>query len=447
MIDDKFLGIDPLIYSKYDINIKHEIIFKLFSKIFLLLKYSIDISEGKKINYEDNLIDKEENNNIINITPKEKLNSKSQIISNSKNLSISKISTQKKASTQKENLNFQNNLSFIYNSINKNNNNNNLINNDNNDNNNSLINQIKFPDYLLFSLTNFLKIFCKIFFCKNLNRKYSSIFECISENLKIENSSEILIFILNFLTKIITKNKFSNAFRSKINKESKKILDILIEKIYINNDYLHLKYYDNTINPLFIGNIMINNVIIKKITEFHMNLISLDSFEFYGLRKNFYSFLAKLLMLNCENPHNKDESLILFNFLIDFYVIEINKNSAKLKEEEVKDNENEYDKGDNNDNRNENEINFNKEKLRENICLNIFGLLVDSVGIIQKIEQRNFYLIFLQKYLTTFEKIKDFYFLFSNIYQLQNIVLKFFENLTENKFNRIEFDQYTCKKI
>lgn len=274
------------------------------------------------------------------------------------------------------------------------------------------IHDLDFPLTLHFSLLHFLKNFCSVFFNKNISLQYSSIFCMLSDYLKLESSSELIIFIFKFLIESFTKTKLPQDQKNKAMIEIKKIFEILIDKSYICFEYNNLKNSDsNALNSLFIGNIMINQDCLRKIINFHLDLNFLDPVNFYKIRKLFYSTLIRLLILNSNNPNNEEEGFIIYMQLIDHYTLSINEYSNKLK--------------------NEAEI--------ECASNNLLGLIIDSIGILQKIDRRSNYSYFIKKFILCFDNIIQFYSIYRYISFLQNTMLKFVSQLTKNSYSRIDF--------
>lgn len=278
--------------------------------------------------------------------------------------------------------------------------------------------EFEFPDYLQFSLINFIKNFSKIFFNRNLILQYTGIFQMITDIIKLENSSCLIIFIFRFLIESITKNSNINnntntSYRQFLLNEIKAIFEIVISKAFICSDFSNAKNSDSgALNSLFIGNLMINTDCLLKIMNFHVELNFMDPVAYQKLRKMFYNMLTRLLILH-SNANNNDEDFgNLFHQLIDHYVYQIFENAEKLKIAEQ----------------------------MQSASTVLLGLLIDSIGIMQKIDTRSHYDYFIKKYLTVFDCLINFYIIYRNVPLLQIVILKFFFNVTNNSYSRIDFN-------
>lgn len=277
--------------------------------------------------------------------------------------------------------------------------------------------EFEFPEYLQFSLIKFIKNFSKVFFNRNLILQYNGVFQMITDILKLENSSCLIIFIFRFLIESITKstNNGASAHKDILLNEIKSIFEIIISKAFICSNFSNTRNCDsNTVNSLFIGKLNLNTDCLLKIMNFHLELNFMDPVAHEKLRKLFYNSLTRLLILNSNassNNEDDDASANLFFQLVDHYVFQISENAEKLKISEQ----------------------------MQSASVVLLGLMIDSIGILQTIDTRSHYNYFVRKYVTVFDCLINFYFVYRNVPQLQIVVLKFFFNITKNSCSRIDF--------
>jgi hypothetical protein len=396
--------INPLIYSEFDPNLENEMIYKLISKNFFLIEKIIIMNENNSNPETNNLNSNNNNNNIYNNnvvkinngSSKNNLTFYSNFKTSPNNFPMCKsksISRLNSAVNSKTSLQY----SFCKSEENK----------------DFKKSEFEFPDYLQFSLINFLKNFSKVFFNKNLNLQYTGVFQMITDILKLENSSCLIIFIFRFLIESITKYaNNSSAHKHFLLNEIKTIFEIIISKAFIRSDFSLARNSDsNALNSLFIGNLMINTDCFLKIMNFHIELNFMDPVAFEKLRKLFYNMLTRLLILHSNANNNEEDSGNLFFQLIDHYVYQIFENAEKLKIAEQ----------------------------MQSASTVLLGLIIDSIGILQKIDTRSHYDYFIKKILTVFDCLINFYVIYRNVPQLQIVILKFFFNITNNSCSRIDF--------
>jgi len=456
-LSDSFVKINPLIYSEFDPKLESEVIYKLISKNFYLIEKIIIMNETyTEENNNDN------NNTLLNLNVNNN-NMNNSLLNNS--LSNNGILNNNNNTCAKNNLNILNrkNINFFSNlkaspknylggskksisyfnsavnsktslqySISK-----------SEENKNFNKSEFDFPDYLHISLINFIKNFCKIFFNRNLSLQYLGVFQMITDVIKLENSSCLIIFIFRFLIETLTKkNNFHEPQKDYLLKQIDSIFEIIISKTFISADFSNRKNSDfimnnnmnssiklsidnNTIsNSLSIGNLILNTDSLMKILNFHLELNFMNPVAYGKLRKIFYNTLTRLLILhyNSKNIYvncfmetcNYEEDYLnnnLFFQLVDHYVFQIFDNAEKLKILDQMQNSSEI----------------------------LLGLLIDSIGILQKIDTKINYNYFVKNYARNFDCLINFYMMYRKVYILQNVLLKFFYNITKNEYSRISF--------
>lgn len=449
ILSDSFVNSNPLIYNEFDPKLENEMIYKLISKNFFLIEKLIIMNENKfstevKINSNNITNNLNLNNNNLNYNSNYKNNNISKDILScnliNANNNCNTISNTNQVGSNKSNFNLFSNFKTSPNNLIKNrmgansktiSNINSAVNSktslqysfckseENKDFNKC---DFDFPDYLHFSLIKFIKIFSKIFFNKNLSLQYSGIFQMITDIIKLENSSSLIIFIFRFLIESLTKTHgIAEAQKVLLLNEIKSIFEIITSKAFICPDFSKSRNQDsNTVNGLFIGNLMVNKDCLLKMMNFHLELNFMDPVSFEKLRKLFYNTLTRLLILH-SNSTNDEEDLSnnFFEQLTDHYVYSIYENSEKLK---IPDS-------------------------MQNGSMVLLGLIIDSIGILQKVDTRNHYDFFIKKYFNILDCMINFYIIFRNVSLLQIVILQFFYNLTKNDFARINFHGNLGKKL